>query len=432
MQFIWLNLLGSALKRVMHPTEIQNDGSKFSWKDGYIIICGVVVFYILTYYIGVLGSSGLLGVIVACSCWIISIRERNDTIQQLDKAIDRIRRENEYLKSQILQYSYSTNKLQEKMLVQHQLKQLESENKLHEEKHLSRQKCEEVARNMGKYITRCEEKRKDVALSLQQQQLENQKYNRICSELSENLDVAHNEIKWTESQLQASIAYTQRERRTHEEYEKMSRTRLQKLEAEKRTHEEYEKMSRTRLQKLEAEKRTHEEYEKMSRTRLQKLEAEKRTHEEYEKMSRTRLQKLEAENRALKDIQKKYEENVIRLKGLQNTVSTTYKELERMKNEKCSWSAKSNELKQTIKDMEKAQHDDFYSKRQVDAIYKLTSGKTDYDRLGIRPGATKADVKTAYKKLSILVHPDKNAAPGSEDAFKILQNAKNSLFKNCV
>ncbi|CAC5368282.1 DNAJC27 [Mytilus coruscus] len=370
MTYIWFNILTSALKRVIHPTDTQNEMllSKFSCKDGSILVFGVIVFFILTHYIGVFGSSVLLGVIVARSCWIISSRERNDTIQQFNMVIDRLDRENEHLKSQISQHSYRTNKLQDKMMIQHQRKQLESENKLREEKHLSKQKCDEVERNMEKFITRYEDKKKEVAISLQEQRLQNQKYNNICAELSENLNIAHNERKWIESQLQASISDMQKEQRMYEE---------------------------------------------------------------NEKMYRIRLQKLEAENKSLKEIQKKYEENVIKLQGLQNTVSTTYKELERMKSEKISWTAKSNEIKQTIKDMEKAQLNDFYSKRQVDAIYKLSSAKTDYERLGIRLGATRVDVNTAYKKLSILVHPDKNAAPGSEEAFRILHSAKNTLLKKC-
>lgn len=37
---------------------------------------------------------------------------------------------------------------------------------------------------------------------------------------------------------------------------------------------------------------------------------------------------------------------------------------------------------------------------------------------GIEYTATKAEIRLAFKSLASLVHPDKNSAPGSEDAFR--------------
>ncbi|KAK3088902.1 hypothetical protein FSP39_025243 [Pinctada imbricata] len=72
-----------------------------------------------------------------------------------------------------------------------------------------------------------------------------------------------------------------------------------------------------------------------------------------------------------------------------------------------------------------------YSKDQIDAIQKLKSAKNDYERLGLYPGATKDDVNKAYRKLAVLLHPDKSVAPGSEDAFKLLVAARTALLKRC-
>ncbi|XP_076088288.1 uncharacterized protein LOC143058723 isoform X2 [Mytilus galloprovincialis] len=123
--------------------------SKFSRKDGLILVCGVSTFFILTHVGESLFGSSVkvpIGIIIACSCWIISSWERYNATQQLNMVIDRIHRENECLKSNLAE--------QDEMLAQHQLKQLESENKLREENHKSKQKCEEVKREMEKFITR--------------------------------------------------------------------------------------------------------------------------------------------------------------------------------------------------------------------------------------------------------------------------------------
>ncbi|CAL8390828.1 unnamed protein product [Boreogadus saida] len=49
---------------------------------------------------------------------------------------------------------------------------------------------------------------------------------------------------------------------------------------------------------------------------------------------------------------------------------------------------------------------------------------------GSKPGARAEEVNKAYRKLAVLLHPDKCVAPGSEDAFKAVVNARTSLLKN--
>ena len=41
-----------------------------------------------------------------------------------------------------------------------------------------------------------------------------------------------------------------------------------------------------------------------------------------------------------------------------------------------------------------------------------------YDVLGIDKTATEDDIKKAYRKLALRVHPDKNRAPEAQEAFK--------------
>ena len=43
--------------------------------------------------------------------------------------------------------------------------------------------------------------------------------------------------------------------------------------------------------------------------------------------------------------------------------------------------------------------------------------------LGVAETATAADIKRQYRKLAALVHPDKCALKGAEEAFKLLGKA---------
>lgn len=43
--------------------------------------------------------------------------------------------------------------------------------------------------------------------------------------------------------------------------------------------------------------------------------------------------------------------------------------------------------------------------------------------LGVSSDCTQEQIRKHYKKIAVLVHPDKNKQPGAEEAFKILQRA---------
>jgi DnaJ family protein C protein 27 len=77
----------------------------------------------------------------------------------------------------------------------------------------------------------------------------------------------------------------------------------------------------------------------------------------------------------------------------------------------------------------KAQLNLGFNKEQVESIQRLKTAKDNYERLGLKPGCSKEEINNAYKKLAIKFHPDKNVAPGSEDAFKIIVNARTDLLK---
>ncbi len=53
--------------------------------------------------------------------------------------------------------------------------------------------------------------------------------------------------------------------------------------------------------------------------------------------------------------------------------------------------------------------------------------KDYYDILGVKPDASEADIKSAYRKLARKYHPDKNKDAGAEDKFKSINEANEVL-----
>eukprot|EP01147_Barroeca_monosierra_P003546 gene3546-6158_t len=70
-----------------------------------------------------------------------------------------------------------------------------------------------------------------------------------------------------------------------------------------------------------------------------------------------------------------------------------------------------------------------YLKEDVEAITRVLFAKTDYAVLNLQSISSITEVQRAYKTLVSRVHPDKNRAPGSEDAFKRLLKAKDTIVE---
>jgi len=68
-----------------------------------------------------------------------------------------------------------------------------------------------------------------------------------------------------------------------------------------------------------------------------------------------------------------------------------------------------------------------YNSEQMQEVQKILRTRDYYEILGLDRNADEKQVKSAYKKLALRLHPDKNKAPGAEEAFKKVSKAVQCL-----
>lgn len=79
--------------------------------------------------------------------------------------------------------------------------------------------------------------------------------------------------------------------------------------------------------------------------------------------------------------------------------------------------------KTTVPKKDESTNEVEYTKDQLDSVKRIKKCKDYYEVLGVDKEAPDSDIRKAYKKLALQLHPDKNKAPGSAEAFKAIGNA---------
>lgn len=72
------------------------------------------------------------------------------------------------------------------------------------------------------------------------------------------------------------------------------------------------------------------------------------------------------------------------------------------------------------RDHNQGRQDRAYTSAQAAAVNRVRKCKsTDYYAvLDVQSTATETEIRKAYRKLALIMHPDKNGAPGADEAFK--------------
>ncbi len=69
------------------------------------------------------------------------------------------------------------------------------------------------------------------------------------------------------------------------------------------------------------------------------------------------------------------------------------------------------------------------SAEQKIVIQQLREGTDAWKQLGLQRGCSKEDVNKVYRRLAVLLHPDKTTVRGADEAFKLLGVARRDILR---
>ena len=67
---------------------------------------------------------------------------------------------------------------------------------------------------------------------------------------------------------------------------------------------------------------------------------------------------------------------------------------------------------------------------QQAVMSRLGRGQNAWEQLGLDKECSKEEVNKAYRKLAVLLHPDKTAVKGADEAFKLLGMARRTILNS--
>jgi DnaJ family protein B protein 12 len=82
-----------------------------------------------------------------------------------------------------------------------------------------------------------------------------------------------------------------------------------------------------------------------------------------------------------------------------------------------------NNIKKNIHEGNTNEWKKLYTIQQKELVERIKNAKDYYEILLVSKNSTLEEIKKSYKKLALQMHPDKNSAPGAEEAFKKLSQA---------
>ncbi|ESP03878.1 hypothetical protein LOTGIDRAFT_185246, partial [Lottia gigantea] len=115
------------------------------------------------------------------------------------------------------------------------------------------------------------------------------------------------------------------------------------------------------------------------------------------------------------DRSKKLMDTITEMNGNANSEKAQREESESVRRRKNSQSKTKEENKEN--------HTSDYTEEQLVAVKRISKCKDYYEILCVTKEADDGELKKAYRKLALQMHPDKNKAPGATEAFKAIGNA---------